>query len=55
MLITLTEAAQRLGVCRQTMRAAVNTGKIRTVTLNRRRLIPITELEKLVKANTGRR
>lgn len=53
MLLTLTEAANVLGVGTQAFREAIDAGQIRTVTLARRRLIPDAALEEIV--NGGKR
>ena len=53
MLLTLTQAANVLGVGTQAFREAIDAGQIRTVTLARRRLIPDAALEEIV--NGGKR
>lgn|GEM_PF-5372135 len=54
MLLTQARAAEMLGVCRQTLRSAVNSGKVKVVVLNKRRLIPLSEVERLARAGKQR-
>jgi len=49
MLLTFTEAAKRLGVSYYAVKNAVSAGRISTVVLSKKQLIPETELEKLLK------
>ena len=57
--VGLQEAQEMTGVSHFTFRRMVKNGKIRAVRVGRRLLIPITELEKLVKpgaiSSTGRK
>lgn len=43
------EAAQSLGICRRTVYELMERGQLSTITLGRRRLVPVSELERLVR------
>jgi excisionase family DNA binding protein len=47
MLKSIGEAAERLGVSRDTIRRLASAGTIHTVRLGRRRLVPETEIERV--------
>jgi len=46
--LTVTEAAQMLGISRGTAYEATRTGELPTVRMGRRRLVPVTALQKLL-------
>ena len=50
--LTISEAAVRLGVHRETLRAAIDRGEIPAVRLGRRWLVPIAAIDQLL-ADTG--
>jgi excisionase family DNA binding protein len=45
------EAAELLGVCRDTVYALMRSGRLRSVKVGRARLIPIRSLEELLASN----
>jgi excisionase family DNA binding protein len=49
-VLTIEEAAQRLGIGRTTMYALIKTGQIRTVTIGRLRRIPTFCLDEYVRS-----
>jgi excisionase family DNA binding protein len=51
-LLSITEAAERLGVSRHTLNGWVSKRKISFIKLGRRTLFNPSDLEKLIKANT---
>ncbi|WBB95280.1 helix-turn-helix domain-containing protein [Solwaraspora sp. WMMA2080] len=53
MVLTIEEAAQRLGVGRTTMYALVMNGEIRSVTIGRLRRVPVRCLDDYVTALLG--
>jgi excisionase family DNA binding protein len=54
-LVSLTEAAAVAGVSYSMMRKLVKQGKIRTVRVGKRLMVPEAEIEKLVKELTEKR
>lgn len=50
---SLDEAAQSLGISRRTVYELMDAGKLSTVKLGRRRLVPARELERLVALQGG--
>jgi excisionase family DNA binding protein len=48
LLISVREAAQRLGLGRDATYALVREGRLRTLAVGRRRLVPVRELEAFV-------
>jgi excisionase family DNA binding protein len=48
LLLTITDATKLLGVSDEAVRAAVDSGQLRTVVLLKRRLIPRAAIEELV-------
>ena len=50
--VSIAEAAARLGIHRQTLRAAIERGDVRAVRVGRRWLIPIAAIDELLE---GRR
>jgi excisionase family DNA binding protein len=46
--LTVTEAAQMLGISRGTAYEAARTGELPTVRMGRRRLVPVSALEELL-------
>lgn len=53
LLLTITDAAKLLGVSDEAVRAAVDSGQLRTVVLLKRRLIPRAAIEELVDGRAG--
>jgi excisionase family DNA binding protein len=49
-LLTTEEAAERLGVGRSTLYALIRSGKLRTVKIGRRRLVPVTAIPQLIQS-----
>jgi excisionase family DNA binding protein len=49
--LTIEEACQALTISRPTLYELIANGRIRTVMAGRRRLVPITELERLLADN----
>ena len=47
-VLTITEAAARLGIHRQTLRAAIERGDLRAVRVGRRWLIPVAAIDELL-------
>ncbi len=54
LVFTLAEAAARLGIHRQTLRAAIERGDLRAVRIGRRWLIPVEAIEELLGGHCGR-
>jgi excisionase family DNA binding protein len=52
-LVSFSRFAATIGVSRHTIRRLVVDGKLRTVTIRRRRLIPISELRRLISEVDG--
>ena len=52
LLLTITDAAKLLGVGDGAVKAAIDTGQLRTVVLAKRRLIPRAAIEELVGGRT---
>lgn len=52
LVLTLEEAAEVLHCGRSTMFEMVNAGKIRTVQVGRKRLVPVKEIERFLEENT---
>ncbi|MCA9852232.1 MAG: helix-turn-helix domain-containing protein [Dehalococcoidia bacterium] len=52
LVVSVREAAEMLGVGRATMYELVNAGEVDSITLGRRRLIPVHSLRRLVGAPT---
>lgn len=50
---SLDEAAQSLGISRRTVYELMARGQLSTITLGRRRLVPVGELERLVTLQGG--
>lgn len=48
MVLTIAEAAARLGIHRQTLRAAIERGDVRAVRIGRRWLVPVTAIDELL-------
>jgi len=51
-LLTLDEASSRLGVCWQTTRRWAAAGVLASIRLGRRRMIPVAEVERLLREGT---
>ncbi len=51
-IYTIVEAAARLGIHRQTLRAAIERGDVRAVRIGRRWLVPVAAIDELLE---GRR
>jgi excisionase family DNA binding protein len=47
-VLTIAEAAARLGIHRQTLRAAIERGDIRAIRVGRRWLIPVAAIDELL-------
>ena len=52
LVFTIVEAAARLGIHRQTLRAAIERGDVRAVRIGRRWLVPVAAIDELLE---GRR
>jgi excisionase family DNA binding protein len=52
LLLTVDEAAQKLGIGRSTLYGLIRTGKLRTVKIGRRRLISTNALTEVVETLT---
>jgi len=52
-LLTLDEASARLGVCWQTTRRWAAAGVLASIRLGRRRMIPLAEVERLLREGTS--
>lgn len=50
--LTIGEAAQRLGVHRETLRAAIERGEVPAARLGRRWLVPVAALDELLSSPT---
>ena len=50
--LTIEEACQALTISRPTLYELIASGRIRTVMVGRRRLVPVAELERLLAADT---
>lgn len=48
LVLTIAEAAARLGIHRQTLRAAIERGDLRAVRVGRRWLIPVAAIDELL-------
>lgn len=48
LLLTTSEAAERLGIGRTTLYELIRAGKLRTIKIGRRRLIPATAIPKMI-------
>lgn len=48
LLVSVREAARRLGAGRDTTYRLIHEGRLRTIRLNRRLLVPVVELERFV-------
>jgi excisionase family DNA binding protein len=53
-LIGLAKASQQLGVSVYTLRRLAETGALRTVTVGARRLVPTSEIERIVANGIGK-
>lgn len=51
LVISLAEAAERLGIHRQTLRAAIKRGDLRAVRVGRRWLIPVAAIDELLEGH----
>lgn len=49
--LTITEAAARLGIHRQTLRAAIERGDVRAVRIGRRWLVPVAAIDELLRGH----
>ena len=52
--VSIAEAAARLGIHRQTLRAAIERGDLRAVRVGRRWLIPIAAIDELLEGRRAR-
>ena len=52
-VLTIAEAAARLGIHRQTLRAAIERGDLRAVRVGRRWLIPLAAIDELLEGHRG--
>ena len=52
--VSIAEAAARLGIHRQTLRAAIERGDVRAVRVGRRWLIPIAAIDELLEGRRAR-
>ena len=52
--VSIAEAAARLGIHRQTLRAAIERGDLRAVRIGRRWLVPVAAIDELLEAHRGR-
>lgn len=51
--VTLTEAASRLGVSRDTIREAINLGRLQTVLIGKRRRVTVASITKLIEGEAN--
>jgi len=51
--LTIADAAARLGIHRQTLRAAIERGDLHAVRIGRRWLIPIAAIDELLEGRRG--
>ena len=52
-VLTIAEAASRLGIHRQTLRAAIERGDLRAVRVGRRWLVPLAAIDELLEGHRG--
>lgn len=53
-VLSIAEAAARLGIHRQTLRAAIERGDLRAVRIGRRWLVPIAAIDELLEGHRAR-
>lgn len=51
--VSIAEAAARLGIHRQTLRAAIGRGDLRAVRVGRRWLVPVAAIDELLEGRRG--
>lgn len=51
-LLSVDQTAHQLAIGKTTLFALLNTGALKSLTIGRRRLIPVTALEQFIKENT---
>jgi excisionase family DNA binding protein len=54
-LLSVTEAAQRLGIARATAYLLITSGDLRSVKIRKRRLVPASDVARLIAAGSRRR
>lgn len=52
--LTIEEAAARLGVSPSTMKRMIKSGDVHTATINKRSMVPVSELERVATPDTKR-
>lgn len=53
-VLTIAEAAARLGIHRQTLRAAIERGDVRASRIGRRWLVPVAAIDELLEGRRAR-
>jgi excisionase family DNA binding protein len=51
--VSLAEAGEKIGVCKSTVIALANEGRLETFRIGRRRLVPVESLERFVRSGGG--
>ncbi len=52
--LSITQAAARLGIHRQTLRAAIERGDVRAIRIGRRWLVPVAAIDELLEGRRAR-